>query len=248
MEKKQNPRYLRELKENLNIKKNELAAYLKAFPKAKFINRHVSGKAGAKIEDDFNAGRIPILFGQTSTIAHGLNLQSICHTLVISSLTANLEDYIQVIKRLHRDGQKNPVTILHLIVENSIDGRFLNILNTKDMRQNKLLNALKDEYGVTPKRRKNKMSDIDYFVLHQANLFINTHLVKKLKLDPEKVPSTIEKYGNPSSVSIPLTMVSELKDKLDNKKILMSGFGVGMTWASCVVDTDSCSISEIVEY
>jgi 3-oxoacyl-[acyl-carrier-protein] synthase-3 len=94
----------------------------------------------------------------------------------------------------------------------------------------------------------NNLSDIDFFIFHQANLFINSHLARKLKLDSEKVPSTIQKYGNTSSVSIPLTMVSELKGKLDNKKVLMSGFGVGMTWASCIIDTGKCRISEIVEY
>jgi 3-oxoacyl-[acyl-carrier-protein] synthase-3 len=94
----------------------------------------------------------------------------------------------------------------------------------------------------------NNISDIDYFIFHQANLFINSHLAKKLKLDSEKVPSTIEKYGNTSSVSIPLTMVSELNGKLENKRVLMSGFGVGMTWASCIIDTACCRISEIVEY
>ena len=94
----------------------------------------------------------------------------------------------------------------------------------------------------------NNIPDIHYFIFHQANKFINSHLVKKLRLDTEKVPSTIEKYGNTSSVSIPLTMVSELKGKLDNKKVLMTGFGVGMTWASCIINTGNCRISEIVEY
>jgi 3-oxoacyl-[acyl-carrier-protein] synthase III len=92
----------------------------------------------------------------------------------------------------------------------------------------------------------NNISDIDYFIFHQANMFINSHLIKKLKLDPEKVPSTIQKYGNTSSVSIPLTMVSELKGKLANKRILMSGFGVGMSWASCIIDTNICTLSEMV--
>jgi 3-oxoacyl-[acyl-carrier-protein] synthase-3 len=89
---------------------------------------------------------------------------------------------------------------------------------------------------------------IDYFVFHQANTYINGYLMKKLKLDPEKVPSSIEKFGNTSSVSIPLTIVSELKTKLDEKKILLlSGFGVGMTWATAIVNLDGCRISEIIE-
>lgn len=93
----------------------------------------------------------------------------------------------------------------------------------------------------------NSVSDIDYFIFHQANLFINSHLLKKLKLDRSKVPSTIDKFGNTSSVSIPLTIVSELRSKLDRKRLLMSGFGVGMTWASCIIDTERCIISKIVE-
>lgn len=88
----------------------------------------------------------------------------------------------------------------------------------------------------------------DFIVFHQANNFINTHVAKRLKLDLEKIPSTIEKYGNTSSVSVPLTIVSELKDKMEgNKSLLLSAFGVGMTWATAVVPFVDCRISEIVE-
>ncbi|KAF0200334.1 MAG: 3-oxoacyl-(acyl-carrier-protein) synthase KASIII [Bacteroidetes bacterium] len=88
---------------------------------------------------------------------------------------------------------------------------------------------------------------IDYFVFHQANDFINTYLAKKLKLDLSKVPSTIAKFGNTSSVSIPLTIVSELQGKLESRKLLLSGFGVGMTWASAVINTGNMFISDLVE-
>ena len=80
------------------------------------------------------------------------------------------------------------------------------------------------------------ISTIDYFVFHQANSYINGFLAKKLKLSEEKIPSTIEKYGNTSSVSIPLTIVSELKNKLfDHKRLLLSGFGVGLTWGTALL-------------
>lgn len=89
---------------------------------------------------------------------------------------------------------------------------------------------------------------MDYIVFHQANNFINSYLAKKLKLDKDKIPSTIEKYGNTSSVSLPLTIVSELKDKLNNNNnLLLSAFGVGMTWASAVVNFNNCKISDLVE-
>ncbi len=93
-----------------------------------------------------------------------------------------------------------------------------------------------------------EIDKIDYFVFHQANSFINSYLAKKLKLEADKLPSTLEKFGNTSSVSVPLTIVSELKDKLDSPKTLfLSAFGVGMTWASAIINLSDCFISELVE-
>ena len=89
---------------------------------------------------------------------------------------------------------------------------------------------------------------MDYYVFHQANAFINNHIAKKLKLDKDRIPWTIQKYGNTSSVSVPLTIVSELKDKMQGeKKLLLSAFGVGMAWATAVVPFVDCKISKIVE-
>lgn len=93
-----------------------------------------------------------------------------------------------------------------------------------------------------------KIEDFDYVICHQANKFMNDYLVKKLKIDKAKVPTTIEKYGNTSSVSIPITIVDQLKNKLGGKnKILLSGFGVGMSWATAALNTQNIKISEIVE-
>jgi len=89
---------------------------------------------------------------------------------------------------------------------------------------------------------------MDYYVFHQANAFINNHIAKKLKLDKERIPWTIQKYGNTSSVSVPLTIVSELKDKMQGeKKLMLSAFGVGMAWATAIVPFVDCKISDIVE-
>ena len=92
------------------------------------------------------------------------------------------------------------------------------------------------------------VDEFDYIVFHQANNFINSYIMKKMKMDATKIPSTIAKFGNTSSVSVPLTIVSELKDKLNgNKTLLLSAFGVGMTWATGVVPFVDCKISDIVE-
>lgn len=88
----------------------------------------------------------------------------------------------------------------------------------------------------------------DFYVFHQANNFINSYLAKKLKLDVAKIPSCVEKFGNTSSVSVPLTIVSELRERMSGRrKLLLSAFGVGMTWATGIVPFVDCRISEITE-
>ncbi len=92
------------------------------------------------------------------------------------------------------------------------------------------------------------INGIDYFVFHQANSYINGFLAKKLKLPEERIPYTIHKYGNTSSVSIPLTIVSELKEKLRaNKRLLLSGFGVGLSWGTAIINLNDCFIGEVID-
>lgn len=93
-----------------------------------------------------------------------------------------------------------------------------------------------------------EMEAFDYVVFHQANNFINSYIAKKMKLNTGKIPSTIAKFGNTSSVSVPLTIVSELQGQLGgNKELLLTAFGVGMTWATAIVPFVDCKISDIVE-
>jgi len=92
------------------------------------------------------------------------------------------------------------------------------------------------------------LEDFDYFVFHQANKFMNDYLIKKFKLNSAQVPSTISKYGNTSSVSIPITIVDQLKEKLEGQKqLFLCGFGVGMSWATSFIPTHNLKISDIVE-
>ena len=91
--------------------------------------------------------------------------------------------------------------------------------------------------------------DYDYFIFHQANMKMNNQIVKKLKLDPEKVPSCMYQFGNTSSASIPMTIVSQLKGKFEDKqtKFIGCGFGVGLSWGTVAFDTKDVLIPEIVE-
>ncbi len=90
---------------------------------------------------------------------------------------------------------------------------------------------------------------IDYFVLHQANRMINETIRKKLGLAAEKVPSTLHDFGNTSSASIPLTMTARLRERLGGSPttLLLSGFGIGLSWGSCVMHTDDVVMPPLVE-
>jgi len=90
---------------------------------------------------------------------------------------------------------------------------------------------------------------IEYFLFHQANLLINESVRKKLKLAPEKVPYSLNRFGNTSSASIPTTIVSELRKKVTEQKLnmLFCGFGVGLSWGSVYVETENICCPEIIE-
>ena len=93
------------------------------------------------------------------------------------------------------------------------------------------------------------IDDIDYFVLHQANKLINESVRKKLKVAPEKVPYSIQNFGNTSSASIPLTICTCLKEKIESDQLtlLLAGFGVGFSWGSVVLKTSEIR-TKIVEH
>ena len=93
------------------------------------------------------------------------------------------------------------------------------------------------------------VEDVDAFVFHQANLFMNDLIRKKLKLPVEKVPYTLRDYGNTSSASIPLTIVSELRADILARRmaLVLCGFGVGLSWATAYVEAEGISCPPIVE-
>jgi len=85
---------------------------------------------------------------------------------------------------------------------------------------------------------------LDALILHQANEFILQHLAKRLGLPREKVPSTLENYGNTSSASIPLTMVVSLGERLkvSAQRLVLAGFGVGWSWGAVGLSCGPMSI------
>lgn len=92
--------------------------------------------------------------------------------------------------------------------------------------------------------------DVDYAVFHQANRMMNEKIRKKLGLPEEKVPYSLQKFGNTSSASIPITIVTELRNAIANRsaKVILCGFGVGLSWGTAYTTLDHITVPELIEY
>lgn len=80
--------------------------------------------------------------------------------------------------------------------------------------------------------------DIDLCILHQANLRIIESISKRLKVDISKFPTNVERVGNTSSASIPI-LLDEIKKEgrlKEGMKIVLSGFGAGLTYSACLIE------------
>lgn len=94
--------------------------------------------------EDWNKGDIDILLVHPASVGHGLNLQEGGNTIVWYTLPNwNLELYQQANARLHRQGQKKPVFVYHLLSNGTVDEDVMRSLEQKDVSQQALMNALK---------------------------------------------------------------------------------------------------------
>lgn len=115
---------------------HDLQRIMEKFPQA----RQLSTPADV---DAWNAGRVPLLLAHPDSAGHGLNLQRGGHILVWFGLTWSLEKYQQANARLHRQGQRLPVTVYHLIAEGTMDEQVMQMLAGKETRQDALIEAVK---------------------------------------------------------------------------------------------------------
>lgn len=94
------------------------------------------------------------------------------------------------------------------------------------------------------------LENIDFLFLHQANKFIDEKIRKSLKVPAEKVPYCLEDFGNVTSASIPLTIVTRTADAMRSgeKHCIACGFGVGLAWASMEFYADSIHVANLITY
>lgn len=92
-----------------------------------------------------------------------------------------------------------------------------------------------------------ELDRVGHLILHQANKFMTDFIIKRIKYPIDRVPYCLDRFGNTSSPSIPLTISSELAGRQLTDAII-SGFGAGLSWATAYISLSECKISELIEY
>lgn len=114
------------------------------FPNAAFASDYSAAKFTA-LEDQWNRGEVPLLFGHPQSVGHGLNLQGAGNHVCWHSLTYDYELYDQFIRRVLRQGSKaKKVFVHHIIARDTIDEVIMRAIKSKRRGQNALFEALRD--------------------------------------------------------------------------------------------------------
>ena len=88
------------------------------------------------------------------------------------------------------------------------------------------------------KKAEVKKEEIRYYILHQANSRIIQSVAKRLKEPEEKFPMNLSLYGNTSAASIPILLDEMNRNGMLNRgdKLVLSGFGAGLTWGAVLLE------------
>lgn len=122
--------------------KHERQRIQEAIPEARYLDTAQDFK-------DWNAGNIPIALIHPASAGHGLNLQQGGHIMVWFTTPWSLELYEQANARLYRQGQTEPVSIVHIDAAGTIDEKIHASIRGKSMGQEALMNAVKAELGAS---------------------------------------------------------------------------------------------------
>jgi SNF2 family DNA or RNA helicase len=123
---------------------HDLERLQRAFPGAPYLGGGVTAKKAREVEDAWNAGGLPVLLAQPQSVAHGLNLQGVGAAVIWHSLTWDLENYEQLIRRIWRQGQRERVVVHHVVARGTVDEVVMRGVAKKDRTQRALLEALRE--------------------------------------------------------------------------------------------------------
>jgi 3-oxoacyl-[acyl-carrier-protein] synthase-3 len=122
----------------------------------------------------------------------------------------------------------------HLVWDNDGNGRTQNdlFMDGAEIFNFAISNVHKNIYSLLDRMLWSK-ENVGLFALHQANDFMVNYIRKKLKVPAELVPTNVRNYGNTGPATIPLLLCEiNAQSDYDLNKVIMSGFGVGLSWGS----------------
>lgn len=98
-------------------------------------------------------------------------------------------------------------------------------------------------------KTEQNIRSFDAVLLHQANMMMDKTIIKKINAEPEKVPFSMDRFGNVNGSSIPLTLVDfiERTKVLGKLSLLSSGFGVGLSWGVNSFEIDTADVLPLIE-
>lgn len=111
------------------------------------IGGGVTPKQSQAVINAWNAGELPVLLGQPSSMAHGLNMQEAGNTVIFHSMVYNYEEYDQFIKRVWRQGQKETVIVHRILARDTMDEAVAAALNRKECTQQTLFDAIRQYWS-----------------------------------------------------------------------------------------------------
>lgn len=194
-------------------------------------SRPLFGDAGTATALEFDKNAAPLFFETGTNSKDGVAL---IHRRGGMREPHTLESYEQWLEML--EGDLSPEGI-----EDQMDG--MSVFSFGISTPPKSMKKLCEFYDIN-------IDDVDKLVLHQANLFMVRKIAKKMKIDENRVPSCLKDYGNTTSTSIPLTIVSQCSDDYSTKrqKTLACGFGTGLSWGSVYFETEKIIIPNVIIY
>jgi 3-oxoacyl-[acyl-carrier-protein] synthase-3 len=149
-------------------------------------------------------------------------------------------------------GMKNKINTSSLVEKEIEEGIYRNDLQMK-LDGAKIFNfalreVAKNLEELIAKKNISKQN-IDFTIFHQANKLMLESVRKKLNFPSNQTPYSLYEFGNSSSASIPLTIATKLRTEMTEKKLnlLLSGFGVGLSWGSVFIQTENCICPPIIE-
>ncbi len=138
------------------------------------------------------------------------------------------------------DGNRFDMIMCRRNGEGQMDGNGVLLFSLNEVSEN--IRAFRQQYGLTE-------ANIDYYVFHQAQQIILQGMASECGIPWEKILNSYEKYGNTSSASIPVSICANVERFKEQPQIrlLMSGFGIGLSWGCVYLNVDTENILPIFE-